>query len=334
MNKKTRTLVFIMVMFLLGSSSATAYQLMLKEVTVIDDEKVATYKTPASTVEEFLEKQGITLDIEDEINVEIDDPIEEGMTIEIIRSVPVKMELDGEEKIVYTKAKTVEDFLKEQNIALGEKGSINVSLDKEIVPEMELEIKTYKVEVVTHKEYIPFETEIKETLNLEPGEKQITIAGERGVKVVTTKIEYIGGVAQNTEIISSEVIKEPRNELIKIGAENVVEDANGKKYKYKEVLTMSATAYTASFKDTGKTPDHPAFGITYTGTRAKVGTVAVDPNVIPLGTKLFVEGYGYAVAEDIGGAIKGNKIDLYFDTQEEADNFGRQTRKVYILEDQ
>ena len=97
---------------------------------------------------------------------------------------------------------------------------------------------------------------------------------------------------------------------------------------------MSATAYTASYKDTGKSPSHPGYGITYTGTRARVGTVAVDPRVIPLGTKMYVEGYGYAVAEDIGGAIKGNKIDLYFNTLKEANNFGRQQRKVYILAEQ
>ena len=67
------------------------------------------------------------------------------------------------------------------------------------------------------------------------------------------------------------------------------------------------------------------------GTPLRYGVVAVDPKVIPLGTKLYIEGYGYAVAEDTGGAIKGNRIDLCFTSRAQADNFGRRNVKVYIL---
>lgn len=107
--------------------------------------------------------------------------------------------------------------------------------------------------------------------------------------------------------------------------------------KYSSELNMEATAYTSSYSDTGKNPGDPAFGITASGTRAKVGTVAVDPSVIPLGTKLYIKDingqkdYGYAVAEDTGGAIKNIKIDLYFNTEDEAIQFGRREVKVYIL---
>jgi len=100
---------------------------------------------------------------------------------------------------------------------------------------------------------------------------------------------------------------------------------------YTNVLVMSATAYTADYESTGKNPGDPGFGITYSGMKAQVGVVAVDPSVIPLGTKLYIEGYGEAVAGDTGGAIQGNKIDLYFNSEWECTVFGRQQLKVYVL---
>src|SRR5699024_2317005 len=100
----------------------------------------------------------------------------------------------------------------------------------------------------------------------------------------------------------------------------------------RKAMNMTATAYDLSFQSTGKRPGDKSYGITASGTKAKVGTVAVDPNVIPLGTRLYVDGYGFCVAEDTGGAIKGNRIDLFFNSTSEARNFGRRQVKVYILE--
>lgn len=89
-------------------------------------------------------------------------------------------------------------------------------------------------------------------------------------------------------------------------------------------MTMNASAYSAY--DPGNSH------YTFNGSLLRKGLVAVDPNVIPLGTRLFIPGYGYAVADDIGGAIKGNKIDIAFDTHSEAMQFGRQKITVYILD--
>jgi 3D (Asp-Asp-Asp) domain-containing protein len=92
---------------------------------------------------------------------------------------------------------------------------------------------------------------------------------------------------------------------------------------------MEATAYYPGPESCGI---YARNGRTYTGKKAGFGTVAVDKRVIPLGTKLYIEGYGYAEATDIGGAIKGNRIDLCFETYREAEMFGRRKVKVYILE--
>lgn len=98
---------------------------------------------------------------------------------------------------------------------------------------------------------------------------------------------------------------------------------NGVPNKYSRVLTMQASAYSAQDPGNGN--------YTATGSRLKKGIVSVDPKLIPLGTRLYVEGYGYAIADDVGGAIKGHRIDLAYDSRSEALQFGRQTVKVYVL---
>ena len=121
--------------------------------------------------------------------------------------------------------------------------------------------------------------------------------------------------------------------------EGVLEASDGTLIEYEAVMQLEATAYCACHECCGKWPGNKWYGITATGTKAKVGTIAVDPRVIPLGTQVYIEGlygaknYGYGSAEDTGGAIKGNIIDLYFNTHRETINWGRQQVKVYILKD-
>jgi 3D (Asp-Asp-Asp) domain-containing protein len=104
------------------------------------------------------------------------------------------------------------------------------------------------------------------------------------------------------------------------------------KYKKKKVI---ATGYTAGVESTGKDKSHPAYGITYSGVKVKrdlFSTIAADPKVFPIGTVLFIPNYGYGVVADTGSAIKGHKLDLYYDTVEEVyDDWGKQTLEVYIV---
>ncbi|HEY8343200.1 MAG TPA: 3D domain-containing protein [Calditerricola sp.] len=100
-------------------------------------------------------------------------------------------------------------------------------------------------------------------------------------------------------------------------------------------VRVVATGYYAGVESTGKTPDHPAYGITYSGVRVRrdtFSTVAADPNVFPLGTILYIPGYGYGVVADTGSAIKGHKLDLYFETLEDVyRQWGKREVDVYVL---
>lgn len=108
-----------------------------------------------------------------------------------------------------------------------------------------------------------------------------------------------------------------------------VQDSNslpGAPQNYQRVLNMTATAYAPGAHDNGHWGD-----LTYTGGKVRKGVAAVDPSVIPMGSKLWVEGYGYATAIDQGSAIKGNRIDLAFNDLTTAQDYGIQNVKVYVL---
>ncbi len=102
--------------------------------------------------------------------------------------------------------------------------------------------------------------------------------------------------------------------------------------KQADTFVAECTAYTAGYESTGKTPDNPAYGITASGRKVREGMIAADTSVLPFGTKVWIEGLGVFVVEDTGGAIVGNRIDIYMDSLDEAVEFGRQSRKVIILE--
>ena len=100
-------------------------------------------------------------------------------------------------------------------------------------------------------------------------------------------------------------------------------------YEILQPIQVKATAYDACIACTGKTD-----GITKTGTLAQVNhTIAVDPKIIALGTQVYIPGLGKIyTAEDTGGVIKGNRIDIFMSNHEEAINFGVQELTIYILE--
>ncbi|MBP3962227.1 3D domain-containing protein [Paenibacillus sp. DLE-14] len=107
------------------------------------------------------------------------------------------------------------------------------------------------------------------------------------------------------------------------------------KVKSFKPIQVIATGYTAGVESTGKRPGHPQYGITYSGVRVRrafVSTIAADPKVFPIGTLLYVPGYGYGIVADTGSAIKGKKIDLYFETRKQVfKQWGKRKVTVKVL---
>ncbi|NLL71818.1 MAG: DUF348 domain-containing protein [Epulopiscium sp.] len=344
MNKCFRALLLIGMFIFLWDVQADAQSFSVKKVTVIDNGMEAVYSTSKDTVEEFLKEQALTLGKEDKLNVNLTDLIMPDMSISIEHQKNIILQVNDKCMTTKTYASTVDVFLKEQNIKIGNKDWLNTDVQDPIYPYMHIHIKTYTEKQEGEFVEIPFKTEIRKTNHLPIGQTRVVQQGKIGHLQRTWKVSYLGEEEQERMQVSETVIEQPVSciieegaQVLTLGKEQIIVEkdalilSNGQTIPYSKVLNMSATAYTASYESTGKRPGHPYFGMTYSGTRAKVGTVAVDPRVIPLGTKLYVEGYGFATAEDIGGAVKGNIIDLYMDSHSQVRAFGRQKRKVYVL---
>jgi len=164
---------------------------------------------------------------------------------------------------------------------------------------------------MTQREPIPYSTLRKATTQLRSGASRTVRNGANGEKEVVFKVTTRpDGVEIHREKVSERIIKKPVDEIVQEGQRATLPSRGY--FSGRRMLTMIPTTYD---------PYHcggDGRGLTALGLKARYGVVAVDPRFIPLGTKLYVEGYGYAIAADTGGAIKGNRIDLCVDSKHQA----------------
>lgn len=213
---------------------------------------------------------------------------------------------DGQEKEFYSFDSNVEKTLDKENVVLGDRDYLSITYDNH----------TYYVKVVRRHE--EFSTEVEEISfngDLTEGAEN----GQPGLKEVTYRVVIEEGQEKYREPYTEVIIKTPKPEAILKEQSSKAITASRGPVNVKKTLSMEASAYT----HTGNR--------TYTGVYPEAGTIAVDPKIIPLGTRLWVEGYGYGIAEDIGSAIKGNKIDLFMESRRECLHWGRRRVRVYIL---
>lgn len=334
--KKRSTIIIIMVMLLL---TVFAMETVFNKVIIIEaDGKKIVIETLSSKVDKALEKAEITLNEHDQMNVDMDTKLKDDMVIRVKRAFEVKINVDGKSLDALTANNGVGDILNEYSIQLGEKDKTQPALDEQILPKDTIDVIRVEEKVVKEAVDIPYRSVITYNDEMETGDIKKKRDGEYGKKEVEYRIVYENGVEAIREIINENIIKEPVDEMVEQGPEKYFVASRGQPVRYKKVLVMSATAYDLTVESCGKTPDHPEYGITRSGTKARPGVVAVDPKVIPLGTKLYVESldgwadYGFASAEDTGGAIKGNKIDLFMEDPKMVWRFGRRNVRVYILD--
>jgi len=180
------------------------------------------------------------------------------------------------------------------------------------------------VKQIERREPIPYPTLRKSSSELRSGTNKTVRAGINGEKQLVYRVTLNGENEVKRELVSSKVAKKPVPEILAIGQRGFL--ASRGYFSGRKSINMIATGYSGSAAENGGRS-----GRTATGLRIGHGVVAVDPKFIPLGTRLYIDGYGYAVAADTGGAIKGNRIDLAYDTRSAGNRVGRRKVVVHIV---
>lgn len=234
----------------------------------------------------------------------------------------------GDKLILSTDAVELNAVLEDQGIMVDQTCIVNYPLDTTVFDGMEVVIDSITYEDVSLESSIPYAVSTIELQTIPKGRKNLITKGQDGVLTSTYRKKFINGVYDSEELVSQVTTVEPVTEVVELGVGGSFVGKDGKTYSYSYYLDVQATCY-------GKADGSGS--ITATGTLAREGVIAVDPRVIPLGSVCYVTGsyrdLGVCYAEDTGGAIKGNIIDVYLEgTLEQLLQFGRRNMRVYILE--
>ena len=229
---------------------------------------------------------------------------------------------------VNVRARTVTEAIQKAGISLKPQDVVVPPLSSAVTEGMEIELGLVERRVRDQKKKVPFPVNTIYTDTLNAGEIIDVQQGKDGLAEQETESFYLNGEEAFEKVLKSKVLVPTKNAKVLEGTA-----LKQKPYPLKKrarvwkTVEMEATAYYPGPEDTWPY----ASGYTASGLKAGYGVAAVDPRFIRLKTPLYVEGYGYAIAADKGGAIKGSKIDLCFDTYQEAVRFGRKKVKVYLL---
>lgn len=340
---------------------------------ITDGDRVTVHRSYSSDPYEVLTEAGIELEEEDTYETGYADGMNQ---ITVRRMQMVTVINRGAQSVIGTYGETVGSLLTRMGITPGTGDTLSCSSETQTYDGLTIELVHTETRIEEADTVVPYPVNYYEDPELEPEEGIVLVAGQNGLTHVKSEVTYRNGKEVSRVIVQETVKTKPVTQLVIRGVDrtimeqpadpepaeqaapaassgtasgssssgssssggsrydgsaetsgNVIMTSSGESYTYVDVMTCSATAYTCE----------GYVGHTYSGTLARVGAIAVDPTVIPLGTKMYVVSndgqyvYGYCVAEDIGGGIKGNKIDLYFDTYAECWDFGVRMCTVYIL---
>ncbi len=328
--KKSRNYLYFSLGILTVFTGIIGYTLALDRVALSVDGKSYEWKTLSPTVAKVLQEKQVVLSEGDEVQPPLSTRVKEDTNIEVIRGYTVEITAAGKTAEFRTITRPVKEVLAKAEIKFDEDDIIKPGLETIVEPDMKIRVINVRSEVITKQAAINPKTEYRNDKNLERGKRKTLRSGKAGLAEHQIQMIYQDDILTKQITLSKKVIEPVINELVAVGTKPIVRTlvTSRGSYRYVEARVMEATAYYPGPESCGKWAD----GYTYTGKKAGYGVVAVDPKVIRLGTQLYIEGYGKAEAADIGGAIKGNKIDLCYETYQEALRFGRKKIKVYILE--
>ena len=242
----------------------------------------------------------------------------------------VTLIVNGEGKQISTFKSDVQDLLVAEGVKYDKNDIVTKDLDEKLNDGMEIEVINVTEEVIKESKSVPFEVNIVEDKDLLKGQTKVEEEGKAGENQLVYKITYHNGKQVEKTFVEEVVSEKPINKIVKKGTKvEEVKMASSRGESSRKIssnvnskgkhMSVVATAYTGD-------------SITSTGKKPKWGTIAVDPTVIPYGTKVYIPQFNKTfIAEDCGGAIKGNKIDIFMNDESSVYNWGRKTIDIYIV---
>lgn len=317
-----------------------------------------TFKTIGyADVANVIKQENLEVSETDNVNFPLTNKLSDGMKIIIENPITVEIRIDGEVITCDTYSSTVEQILKKFDVTPGENDIVEPDYDTIVKEDSVIAVKRVTYKERTAKETLKFETTYEDNANMYKGTTHTKVSGVNGKKEVLYRDIYVDGKKTDSEVISEKVTKKAVSEVIvrgtkmpesgKFAVDVTVGDSTTVKTisnftlpsKYKIDENLVPTSYKQKFVGPG-TAYHTGY-ITSTGKAPQPGYIAVDPDVIPYGSKLWIVSndgryvYGYAIAADTGGFTwngSGTLADLYMNTYNECVQFGRRNITIYVLE--
>ena len=319
--------VFIAVLLLIGAAVGM-YSTRKTVVVSIDgkETKIVTYK---NTFAKALTSNEIVVGPKDKTTPSLDSRVNNGDKISIKKAVNIEVAVDGKQLSIDSAENNINEMFIAENISVDDFDKVFPSRDTTLMNGLKVSVTRVKIDYVTQNKILDFATVQRKDDDMEKGNTRIIQEGQQGEEEIITKIVYEDGKEIARQVLSDIIKKAPVQKIIAAGTLGAVPSLSrgGSKVLYKRSLRVRATAYHPGEDGGSRT----ASGTTTRRNSSGYSTIAVDPDVIPLGTRVWVEGYGYAIAEDTGGAIQGNRIDVFFYTAGEVDRWGVRYVNIYIL---
>ena len=285
-------------------------------VTIQDGDQHQVLQTTAQTVAQALQEAQIGLDAADSVTPPPSAQLKADTIIQVTRAIPLTIQVDGQTIQTRSRQNRPLEVLAEAGIELSEADYTSPAPETNLLAGDTIQVIRVSDEFRLEDEEMPYQTRYQPSEELDLDTKAVLSTGTPGIRRKRIRLLFEDGIQVGEELDEEWIEQEPVNQVIGYGTKitvGTIDTPEGPR-EYWRVVRMRATAYTAA--SSGKSPDHPAYGITASGVPAGNGVVAADPNVIPFRSEVYVPDYGIGFVGDTGGGVKGRWIDLGFDEDE------------------
>ena len=335
-----RLYLLVLAAILTASLSALLVQpAFAKTYVITDGDRVVTYTSFTTDPEAVLGEAGIPLEEYDSYTTEA---VAGAEAITVNRAQSITIRYHGRTIMASSQGETAGELLQRLGLEVSGEDMVSHGMEEKTFDGMELSVDQVVTVRETYSVTLPHSTSRCKDSSLPKGMEEVLIEGQDGELMRVAEVTYVNGHESQRSILSETVTRMPVTEIVGIGTKEATETENspvitdgriflptGEVLTYTDTATVRATAYTHT--------DEGCDFTTSTGSLVRWGTVAVDPRFIPYGTRMFITSsdgsyvYGIAVAEDCGGDIKGDRMDLYMPTYEQCREFGRRICTLYFL---